>query len=467
MAKKTGSEIIPETGAAALGWAAFALLAERFLFAALIVLMPFRWRSILVKNPVPPIVSDFTDTLLFAADVCLAAVLLLWAARLAAARRKPKWGLPFVTLPLAGLTAVGALSVLWSVAPGISGMHALRLLFLLGLYLYVVNEVHSLRAIALPLAVQVAVQGVVAAAQFLMQRSVGLQAFGEYALSPDLPGVSIVWAPGRLAMRSYGLSDHPNIAGGGLALGLLLLAGVYLRAKDRARLPLSGVIFVGAAGLLFSFSRSAWGGLLAGGMALGAFLLVRRLWRELAALGLLGASGAVVLLPLVISSLPLLQMRLALPADLPDPSAVLLSPEQQSILDRVTLADLAKEMYAQNPLLGVGLGAFPVAMMEQFPGHPAAYQPVHIILLDAAVETGFFGGLCYLLLSLLPWAALWLARGRVRLTHDLAAASAALAAAAFIGLFDYYLWFLPTGRLWQWLVWGLWAAAFQKSLRQA
>jgi hypothetical protein len=29
-----------------------------------------------------------------------------------------------------------------------------------------------------------------------------------------------------------------------------------------------------------------------------------------------------------------------------------------------------------------------------------------------------------------------------------------------IGLFDYYPWLLPPGRLWHWIIWGLWSGFY-------
>jgi O-antigen ligase len=59
----------------------------------------------------------------------------------------------------------------------------------------------------------------------------------------------------------------------------------------------------------------------------------------------------------------------------------------------------------------------------------------HVVVLDAAAETGVIGLFCYIALLIGPWVA-WPASapdGR-----RLAGTSAALAAVAMIGLFDFY-----------------------------
>src|SRR4029077_20281455 len=91
-----------------------------------------------------------------------------------------------------------------------------------------------------------------------------------------------------------------------------------------------------------------------------------------------------------------------------------------------------------------------------------AYQPAHVVVLDAAAETGVVGLLCYLDLLISPWVAL--ARIRARSTPWLAGTSAALAAVAVIGLFDFYTWAPTAGRTRAWILLGLGVVAYRKAL---
>src|ERR1019366_9370942 len=101
--------------------------------------------------------------------------------------------------------------------------NAIRLLILAVLGLYVVNEIGSLRRVWIPIAVMVGSQAVVAIGQVLGQHSLGLAGLGEWLLAPSL-GVSVVTTiEGTRVLRGYGLADHPNILGGILAVGLVLL----------------------------------------------------------------------------------------------------------------------------------------------------------------------------------------------------------------------------------------------------
>jgi hypothetical protein len=88
-------------------------------------------------------------------------------------------------------------------------------------------------------------------------------------------------------------------------------------------------------------------------------------------------------------------------------------------------------------------------------------------LLDVAAEIGIFGALSYLIIMVGPWLALWRKRRRLTFSAALIGVSGALLAVTLVGFFDYYTWLITPGRLWQWLIWGLWGAVYQSSLSGA
>ena len=111
------------------------------------MLIPFRYRLALVARPFGTVYHDYTDLLLFASDIALVATLAFWCAARVLSRRRLCLGPPFLSVPLASLTAVCAISVVASVDPLLSLYHFVRLLLLFGLYLFVVNEVRALSII--------------------------------------------------------------------------------------------------------------------------------------------------------------------------------------------------------------------------------------------------------------------------------------------------------------------------------
>ena len=141
--------------------------------------------------------------------------------------------------------------------------------------------------------------------------------------------------------------------------------------------------------------------------------------------------------------------------------------ETRSVTERVTLNEAANRIFADHALLGIGIGGLPQALRIAEPDFAFNYQPAHIAFLDAAAETGIFGGLDYLLVLVGPWIALWFYRRRLVFSPELVGVSGLLLALTLVGLFDYYTWLLAPGRLLQWMAWGLWAVAFTQSLAGA
>ncbi|MEM8863217.1 MAG: hypothetical protein AAGD96_33320, partial [Chloroflexota bacterium] len=102
-------------------------------------------------------------------------------------------------------------------------------------------------------------QGSVAAGQFLLQDDLGLRYLGEYDLVAEPGQWSIVFGQNRVWLRGYGISPHPNILGGLLGSALLIVFMTVQNITSRGWRWLGYVaLFLGMAGLIVTFSRSAW-----------------------------------------------------------------------------------------------------------------------------------------------------------------------------------------------------------------
>jgi O-antigen ligase len=295
----------------------------------------------------------------------------------------------------------------------------------------------------------------------MREHSVGLPMLQELNLDPAWSGVSIVWAEGVRSLRAYGLTDHPNILGGCLAFGLLLLAAWFAESETRWHAAAAGLFALGAVGLLLTFSRAAWLAF-AAGISFGAILFWRTKQRDAITrwLNLAGAS-AIILLPFVFQYGAYLGVRLDR-GDAFNQVAI----ETRSLVERDQLAQAASQIFSEHALLGVGIGALPRAEQVRYPDFSAFnayYQPAHFVLLDVAAETGIFGALFYLVAMLAPWLALWWNRKRLVFSPALVGMSGVLLAVTLVGFFDYYTWLLAPGRLWQWLTWGTWGALYSQS----
>ncbi|HEU0073883.1 MAG TPA: O-antigen ligase family protein [Dehalococcoidia bacterium] len=425
-------------------------------FSTLIVLSPFRARFELVSRPDTPVYGDYTDFLLYWSDVAFLAFLALWGLSLLIGGRLPRFGPAAIRWPVFGLLAVTWLSATASIDPALSAYNALRLTAAAALALFVINEIDSVSRLAPALAVMVVLQGAVGIGQAIDQASVGLHELGELHLEVNAGGTSVIWSDeGPRQLRAYGLSDHPNILGGLLALALVLVAAAATRSSDLWRAPLAVVFALGCAALLLTFSRA---GVLALGfallLALGLFAY-RRDWRNAGAWAAVALGGVIICLALVKPYGDELWQR----GVVLDPSEVS-STEQRSLSEREALVKVSNDVFVARPLLGVGAGTLPKALKDGWPDFAYDYQPAHFALLTVAAETGIVGGMTYGALMVVPFVLLWWRRRE--LTPELIGVSGALLAVTLIGLFDYYTWSLAPGRIWFWLVLGLWAAAYMR-----
>ncbi len=421
----------------------------RLFFALLIVLIPFRWRVVLLARPEPPIYSDYTDFHLFAGDIALIGTLAFWALSLAANPRPLKMGNALIGVCLAGLTIAAWVSVLGSEDPILSRYHAVRFVGLFLLYLFTVNEIHSPLWVIAPAALQIVIQSVVGVGQSFAQSSLGLQALGEHVLDPARPGLSVIKGEeGLRFLRAYGLSDHPNILGGCIAFGLVLLLAVTLYGKGRQPALASAVFLSVFPALVMTFSRSAWISLTAAGSFMVGCEAIARRWDSVKRAILLGMLSLLVASPFIIwnSSLFLLRVN----AD---------EIARDAVKERAFLMEAGNTLFVEHSAIGVGLGASPLAMKRRFGEFPLNFQPPHFTVLTAALETGVVGGAFYMLLLFIP-AAAFLLRWRTLIHQPLMmGALALLLALATVGMFDYYTWTYAPGRLWQWLGWGVYSAA--------
>lgn len=352
---------------------------------------------------------------------------------------------------LLGVTLSAWISILGSVDPIISSYHAVRFIFLFLFYLYIVNEVVDIVWVLVPTAIQGLIQAPIAIGQFIWQSSLELRLFGEHILDPLVLGTSIIPVNGERILRSYGLTDHPNILGGCLAFVLVLLFSVFLYGKKHSLLSGSAFIFVFPA-LLLTFSRSAWLSLFVAVIFLLACEMLCKRWASFKRVILLGVLSFGVTLPFLWSNFAVVGQRLN-SGNIAD---------DHPMNERIYLLDAGNTLFVEHSALGVGVGASPLAMKMRFENFRVNYQPPHFTPLLSALETGVIGGGFYLLLFLTP-GIMFMLRWRHYLQSPLAlGVFSLLLAISIVNLFDYYTWMYAPGRLWQWLAWGLYSAALEQ-----
>jgi hypothetical protein len=446
--------------ARAAAWADSLRPISRLVFGVLVVLSPFRARIVLEERPLGALYGDYTDFLLYSSDVLLIGLLLLWGLSLALQPRRVWLGPALVRWPVIGLVAAIWLSVPFSVDASLSLYNAVRLTGVFALALYCANEIEDPGQVVPFAALAVLVQAIVGVAQVIDQHSLGLWRLGERPLDPAIGGISVVWTEGEeRLLRAYGLTDHPNILGGLVACGLLLITAGLTALKPHKTILLSAVFSIGALVVLVSFSRAAWISFGAGLALVFALLAYQRNFLQLNLLASACIAALLIGAAFVQPYAPYLEAR-ANPG-----AAEVGSTEERSISEREALAQKANEIFVSRPVAGVGVGTLSVAMFEKFPDFGYFYQPAHFVLLDVAAETGLLGAFFYAWLLIAPWVLLWWRRRQ--LTVELIAVSGALLTLSATGLFDYYTWGFASGQIWWGLVLGLWLCAYRRVARSA
>ncbi len=170
-------------------------------------------------------------------------------------------------------------------------------------------------------------------------------------------------------LRPYGLTPHPNIAGGLAAVASILLAAVWLRERRTWQLLL---VAAASAEALLTFSRSAWIGLALGLSSL-AFARRKQLWPLVAAICL----PAVIF---VVAFGGLVSARTAATGTL----------EDDSLSQRTYLAGTALQLWRDHPIFGVGPAQFSQQEVDLY-GSGFIPEPVHNGALLVLAETGIIG----------------------------------------------------------------------------
>ena len=432
----------------------FFIVGARLFFALTIFAIPFRWRLVIWQRPFFPLYSDYTDYLLFASDLSMLYLLLFWACSLLINPRKLRVGPSLMWISLLGLTIAGWVSVFGSVDGILSRYHAVRFVPLLLFYLFIVNEIKSAAWVIVPVGAQILFQALIAVLQVTTQRSLGLQDFGELSLNPADSGTSVIFGNGFRFLRGYGLSDHPNILGGCIAFGLVLLLAVILHGNKRARIVSSIVFLLCFPALALTFSRSAWlSFFVAGSFMIGSEAFARR-WDSVQRVILLGMLSLLIVTPFIQKNNLLFQSRVN--------SANVA--QDAPMKERAFLLEAGNTLFVEHSAIGIGLGAAPLAMKERFIEFPLNFQPPHYAILTVAMETGVLGGMFYLLALAIPFVTIVLRWEFFSRRPALMGAFALLLAMTVVGFFDYYTWSYSYGRIWQWLGWGLYSAALETAV---
>ncbi|GEM_PF-4498726 len=316
----------------------------------------------------------------------------------------PKW-----FLVLSGLIGIVILITgLWGLNREVSLFFLTK--FILGflLYLVVLNLGVSFRFWQLSLIGFIVLEGLIGIGQMIFQRDLNLTLIvGEPKLNPSILGISVIEWSGHRLLRAYGNLPHPNILGGVLSVGLILLTSFYLTVREKLKFRgscESVLLFIFAfltmfLGLFFTFSRSAWlplGLITIVGMVIFLICHLRhKLTREL--------RQRIFKVNLILLGCLILTVALFFA-----PLKVRFNPEEsympQVIKSRSDYFQETKQLSEKYWWKGVGAGNYVKGVFNQITSTDQGflYQPVHNVLALVFAETGI-GGLILVLILIGYW----------------------------------------------------------------
>jgi O-antigen ligase len=290
--------------------------------------------------------------------------------------------------------------------------------------------------------------------QFFTQSAFANKWLGMAMHSPEQLGAFVVETATGRWLRAYGQLAHPNIFGLYVGLGLLTCIGLAAFRGHGKHLHLYGFMPVIAAGLIFSFSRSA---ILA--------VAVGFLWMTMSAFA---TDAAPAFRRILVPSFIIIAVTSAVLGFLyAEPLLVRATGqgrlEGRSFTERELLFSDATALFVRHPIAGVGVGQMPTAAAREVdPGRDWwTYQYVHNVPTLVAVETGIGGLIAWLVFVGYTLKIVW-----QRLSLKASASSGVTVyASAFIAIlaasmFDHFLWSSWFGQLLFWTVAGLLHAAY-------
>ncbi len=297
---------------------------------------------------------------------------------------------------LIGFLLWGWLSILWAGDRWLAFSFSIILLLAVGLsFLARAIPIDNTKKIVFVFLSAGVIQSSIGIAQFLYQKSVNLSILGMNGHPAYEAGSSVLKIDSGRFLRAYGTFSHPNILGG--FLGIILLLGVayyvlYVRYEKSWKTVFDIVfLLVGSIiillGLILSFSRSAWLGVVIGILALGVLVFLRKEWdvrvRFFKILFALGLASIVFGFLLHEQIFPRFDTAII--------------EREGSVTERVqSLQDAGTIISEGNLLFGTGIGNFTAEVIRLQPERPVwNIQPAHNVFVLLFVELGAVGLLLF------------------------------------------------------------------------
>ncbi|MCK5320292.1 O-antigen ligase family protein [Candidatus Parcubacteria bacterium] len=382
----------------------------------LVFLLPLQTRWIIRSGKLNGGYFEYGTISLYATDIILLAVLLLFVIDLFKNKKTPNYKLHssneykqitnFLII-LAGLELTVFISCCFADNKLIAFYKYAWFLLGIGFFLLIAKANYSRLKLLSGFFLGIFVSASLGIWQFLNQNSFANKWLGIAKHDPSVSGVSVVEAIGNLGLgerwlRAYGTLDHPNMLGGLLAIGAIAAVITIARLAETKNTKIianySYILFTLyfllstiIVALFFTFSRAAW---LAFAVSLFAILIITLIkkdrFKQIQILKIILVSGILAFI-LFTNFQNLVLTRVKGESRL----------EQKSNIERLESNKAAIDMFRDNWLIGVGMGNYTTELAKINPDRPAYfYHPAHNVYLLIAAEIGIFGIALFLYLIL-------------------------------------------------------------------
>ncbi|MCK4540513.1 O-antigen ligase family protein [Candidatus Parcubacteria bacterium] len=374
----------------------------------LVFLLPLQTRWIIRPGELNGGYFEYGTISLYATDIVLLAVLLLFVIDLLKNKKiqNSKFKIQNSSIILAGLELTVFISCCFADNKLIAFYKYAWFLLGIGLFFLIVKANYNRLKLLFSFFFGVFLSAFFGIWQFLNQCGFANKWLGLAKHDPAELGVSVVEAIGNLGfgerwLRAYGSLDHPNMLGGLLALGALMIIFVIINLKKEKNkekiknykyilLISYFLLLTSSFALFFTFSRSAWLAFVVSLFAILTITLIKKdRFQQIQILKIILVFGILVFI-LFTNFQNLVLVRVKGDGRL----------EQKSNIERSESNKAAWDMFRDNWLVGVGMGNYTMELAKTNPDHAAYfYQPAHNVFLLIAAEIGILGIALFLYLT--------------------------------------------------------------------
>lgn len=398
--------------------------------------------------------SEYTAISLYGIDILLLIILLLNCFIAFKSIKSEEKRIPTIWLILAGLELAIFISIFVSTDKWLAVYRYGVFLLGVGLFWLVISASYNKFKLLWSLILGLALQAGLGIWQFMSQASFSSKWLGIASHESSALGASVIETlDGQRWLRAYGGLDHPNVLGGALAIGLLIIIFLLchpersegsrdLKDKQDSSLALRMTkitfYFLFFTSLLFSFSRAAWLAFAIGICTILLFYIKRKYYEKQKVLLKLIVLSAVFIFVFNNFYPNIFQTRLTGEARL----------EVKSNQERIVSYSEAKDVIKDNIFFGAGIGNYILELKNKYPDQKSfSYQPVHNTYLLILSEIGIFGFLFFIFILL------YLIKQNLRQKNSIGVAI--IISIVIMMMFDHWWWSLHFGVLFFWLIIGL------------